>query len=188
MKAFDLTPIISNFYRGILNTDSRPNWEAYVLVGFPFIVALVGVYSPITDSILSTMITALAILFGFTFSSLLTTAQYSGRGDRLEKQVVQETRIGTSYALLVNLLSLISVVLSSIFIVDLNQIATIPLAIISVTVYYLLFHYLLVMIYLMRYLYLLAVGGAFEEPQKRSRNQTSTRTKEDDAAEIKIEQ
>jgi hypothetical protein len=188
MKAFDLTPIISNFYGGILETDSRPDWEAYVLIGFPFIVALVGLYSPITDSILSTMITALAILFGFTFSSLLTTAQYSGRGDRLEKQIVQETRIGTSYALLVNLASLISVVLSSIFIADFSQIASLPLTIISVAVYYLLFHYLLVMIYLMRYLYLLAVGGAFEEARKEPQGRTSVRTEEDDAAEIKIDQ
>jgi len=187
MKAFDLTPIISNFYGGILNTDSRPNWEAYVLIGFPLILALVGFYSPITESTISTMITALAILFGFTFSSLLTTAQYSGRGDRLEKQIVQETRIGTSYALLVNLLSLISVVLSSIFIADFGQIAFLPLAIVSVVVYYLLFHYLLVMIYLMRYLYLLAVGGAFEEPREESRNQGPIKT-EDDATEIRIDQ
>jgi len=167
MRAFDLSPIILNFYRGILDDDERPNWEAYVLLLIPGAASLVGLYRHIDPEFISTMSTSLAILFGFTFSSLLTTAKYSAKGDRIEEIVVQQTRIGTSYALLVNLVSLISVVLVSVFVADYSQLSYSTATAVSIGVYYLMFHYLLVMIYMMRYLYLLTIGGAFEESPSR---------------------
>lgn len=163
MIAFDLRPIVNNFYSGIFNSDSRPNWEAYALLVIPAVLAQAAVFSPVTESKISTISTALAILFGFTFSSLLTTAKYSSKDDRLEQQVVQETRVGTSYALLVNLVSLFLVVGSSVFISNYSNLSYIVSTSLSALIYYSLFHYLLVMVYLMRYLYLLAIGGAFEE-------------------------
>lgn len=164
MKAFDVTPIITNFYRDILESDRRSNSEAYVLWVVPGGLALVALIRPIDSEFMSMMATALAILFGFTFSSLLTTAKYSAKEDRIEEKVVTHTRLGTSYALLMNLVSLIAVVLVSVAVTDYGLLSYPIAAAVSAGVYCLLFHYLLVMVYLMRYLYLLAVGGALEQP------------------------
>jgi len=163
MKAFDITPIVDNFYRDIFESDRRSNAEAYVLLAVPAVLALVAVVRPIDSDFMSMMATALAILFGFTFSSLLTTAKYSSKEDRVEELVVNQTRLGTSYALLVNLMALIAVVMVSIGVTDYEALSPPAAAAVSVPVYYLLFHYLLVMVYLMRYLYLLAIGGALEQ-------------------------
>lgn len=167
-KAFDVTPIVGNFYLDIFESEERSDWEAYVLIGFPAVLSLVAIVRPIDDGFITMMATALAILFGFTFSSLLTTAKYSAKEDRIEEQVVKETRLGTSYALFVNLISLIAVVSVSIAVVDYTALSS-PVAVgVSWVVYFLLFHYLVVMVYLMRYLYLLVIGGAFEEPNSSS--------------------
>lgn len=163
MKAFDVSPIIDNFYRDILENDRRANWEAYALLVFPAMLSLVAFLRPIDSEFVSMMATALAILFGFTFSSLLTTAKYSAKGDRIEEKVVKQARLGTSYALLVNLVALISIVAVSIAVVDYATLPSLAAIATSVVVYFLLFHYLLVMIYLMRYLYVLAIGGALEQ-------------------------
>jgi len=169
MKAFDISPIIANFYRDILESERRSNWEAYTLVLVPIVLAFVGVVRPIDDAFIMMMATALAILFGFTFSSLLTTAKYSEKDDPLEEQVVRETRVGTSYALLANLVSLIAVIGVSIAVIDYDTLSATSAAGVSWVVYFLLFHYLLVMVYLMRYLYLLVIGGAFEEAEPQVR-------------------
>jgi len=171
MKAFDITPIIDNFYLDIFDNDRRSNWEGYILWIAPAILAQVAVIRPIDSEFVSMMVTALAILFGFTFSSLLTTAKYSAKEDRIEERVVKQTRLGTSYALLMNLLTLIAVVVVSIGVTDYNSISQ-PVGIaVSAAVYCLLFHYLLVMVYLMRYLYLLAIGGALEQTEGSERAQ-----------------
>lgn len=169
MKAFDITPIVENFYRDILDSDRRSDNEAYTLLAVPAVLALVGVVRPIDSGFMSMMATALAILFGFTFSSLLTTAKYSAKDDRIEERVVKQTRLGTSYALLMNLVALIMVVGVSIGVTDYGALSQHSAVVLSVGVYFLLFHYLLVMVYLMRYLYLLAVGGALEQTQDRNR-------------------
>lgn len=163
MKAFDITPIIANFYCDIFDSEKRSNWEGYILLSLPALLALVAIVRPIDDEFMTMMATSLAILFGFTFSSLLTTAKYSAKEDRIEEEVVKQTRLGTSYALFINLLALISIVFASIAITDYSTMSQPLGAIISAPIYFLLFHYLLVMIYLMRYLYLLAIGGALEE-------------------------
>lgn len=165
MKAFDVTPIITNFYRDILESDRRSNSEAYTLWIVPGVLALVALIRPIDGEFMSMMATSLAILFGFTFSSLLTTAKYSAKKDRIEEKVVKQTRLGTSYALLMNLVSLIAVVLVSVAVTDYTALSYPVAATVSAGVYCLLFHYLLVMVYLMRYLYLLAIGGALEQPR-----------------------
>lgn len=162
MKAFDLSSIARNFYRDILDDDTRPNSEAYALLLIPSVVSTIAVFRPIDAEFLSMMSTALSILFGFTFSSLLSTARYSAKNDPVEQLVVKQTRLGTSYALLVNLLSLISIIVVSIVVVDYAQLSYTVATGLSFGVYWLLFHYLTVMVYLMRYLYLLAIGGAFE--------------------------
>lgn len=164
MKAFDLTPIIKNFYRGIIENEDRPDSEAYALVVIPGVFSLIAMVRPIDSEFLGMMATALAILFGFTFSSLLSTARYSAKDDRIEQLVVEQTRVGTSYALLVNLVSLISIVVVSVLVEDYSRLSYLAATVGSAIVYALLFHYLLVMVYLMRYLYLLAIGGAFEQP------------------------
>lgn len=163
MKAFDITPIIDNFYLDIYESAHRSNWEAYTLLSIPVLLAQVAVIRPIDSEFMSMMSTALAILFGFTFSSLLTTAKYSAKDDRIEAKVVQQTRLATSYALLMNLISLIAVVLVSIAVADYTRLSYPVATVVSAGVYCLLFHYLLVMMYLMRYLYLLAIGGALEQ-------------------------
>jgi putative effector of murein hydrolase LrgA (UPF0299 family) len=165
MKAFDITPIVNDFYDSIFEDERRSNWEGYSLLFIPAGVALLGFVRQIDGSFISTMSTTLAILFGFTFTSLLTTARYVPTGNQVEKEVVDEARIGTSYALLVNLFSLILIVFISILVVNYQNLSYGFGVIISTAVYYSLFHYLTVMVYLMRYLYLLATGGAFEQPK-----------------------
>lgn len=169
MKAFDVSLIVDNFYRDILESDRRSNWEAYTLLVIPAMLSLVAFFRPIDSEFVSMMATALAILFGFTFSSLLTTAKYSPKQDRIEEKVVKQARLRTSYALLVNLLSLISIVAVSIAVVDYATLSPLAAVTTSVVVYFLLFHYLLVMFYLMRYLYVLAIGGALEESDRYER-------------------
>lgn len=171
MKAFDITPIVRNFYEMILKDNDKSDLEAYILMVLPVGLAQVAIYSHVSRSTLSTITTALAILFGFTFSSLLSAAKYSAKDDPLEKVVVQETRIGTSYALLVNLLTLVLVVGSSIYVVDFTQLSYPAATALSAVIYYMIFHYFLTMIYMMRYFYLLAIGGAFED---NSTNKSST--------------
>jgi cytochrome c biogenesis factor len=168
MKAFDITPIVRNFYQDIFKSDRRSNAEAYALILIPAAFALVGVLRPIDAAFMSMMSTALAILFGFTFSSLLTTAKYSAKEDRIEEMVVKQTRLGTSYALLMNLVALIAVVSVSIGVEDYGTLSPMAATAVSAAVYFLLFHYLLVMVYLMRYLYLLVIGGALEQTQNQS--------------------
>ncbi|MFD1526208.1 MULTISPECIES: hypothetical protein [Halobacteriales] len=163
MKAFDLSPIVRNFYRDIFENDDRPDYEAYALLAIPGLFSLIAFTRPVDSDFIGMMSTALAILFGFTFSTLMTTAKYSTKDDRIEEMVVQQTRVGTSYALLVNLISLISIVLVSVLVEDYSQLSYPVATGISIVVYALMFHYLLVMVYLMRYLYLLAIGGAFEQ-------------------------
>lgn len=164
MRAFDISPIIVNFYRDIFD-DDRSNMEAYIVLVVPAVLALVAFRRPIHEGFISMMTTALAILFGFTFSSLLTTAKYSAKDDPIEEQVVRETRVGTSYALLANLVTLIAVIGVSIMVVDYATLSSPVATGVSWVVYFLLFHYLVVMVYLMRYLYLLVIGGAFEETE-----------------------
>ena len=180
MKAFDVSPIIDNFYRDILENERRPNWEAYALLVFPAILSLVAFFRPIDREFVSMMSTALAILFGFTFSSLLTTAKYSPKGDLIEEKVVKQARLGTSYALLVNLIALVSIITVSIAVVNYATLPPLAAITVSMVVYFLLFHYLLVMFYLMRYLYVLAIGGALEQSGGFEREQR------DDPPEQKI--
>lgn len=167
MKAFDISPIVINFYKDILRSNRRSNTEAYSLVLLPLIFSFVAVVRPIDSDFISMMATALAILFGFTFSSLLTTAKYTAKDDPVEERVVNQTRLGTSYGLLVNLAALISVVVVSIGVTNYGNLSYLVATAISIIVYFLLFHYLLVMVYLMRYLYLLAIGGALEQSPMR---------------------
>lgn len=166
MKAFDLSPIFCNFFRGILDDDDRPDYEAYALLAIPGVLSLIAFYRHVDSEFIEMMSTALAILFGFTFSTLMTTAKYSTKDDRIEEMVVRQTRVGTSYALVINLLSLISVVFVSIFVKDYSQLSYTTATVLSAGIYVLMFHYLIVMVYLMRYLYLLAIGGAFEQPSR----------------------
>lgn len=170
MKAFDISPIVDNFYRDIFENDRRSNAEAYVLLLVPGFLAMVAVVRPMDSEFISMMTTALAILFGFTFSSLLTTAKYSAKEDRIEERVVKQTRLGTSYALLMNLVALIAVVSVSIAVTEYGALSYPTATAVSAGVYYLLFHYLLVMVYLMRYLYLLVIGGALEQSTKTAQS------------------
>lgn len=180
MKAFDVSPIVSNFYRDILDDNRRSDTEAYALIVLPAVMASVAYVRPLNSEFMSTMAMALAILFGFTFNSLLTTAKYTANDDQIEAEVVRQTRLGTSYGLLMNLVALITVVVVSIGVTDYGTLSFPVATALSAFVYLLLFHYLLVMIYLMRYLYLLALGGAFEELSG------SSEMSEDDAEENEI--
>lgn len=162
MKSFDLRSIVNNFYGDILEDERVSDWEAYSLVLLPVVLSQIAIFRPVDHAFMGTMSTALAILFGFTFSSLLTTAKYSPKGDRTEELVVKKAQLGTSYALLVNLVSLITIICTSILVVEYNTLGQISATATSATVYFFLFHYLAVMLYLMRYLYLLAIGGAFQ--------------------------
>lgn len=179
MKAFDVSPIVSNFYRDILDNERRSNWEAYFLLIIPLLLSFISFIRPIDHEFVTMMATALAILFGFTFSSLLTTAKYSPTEDRIEERVVKQSRLGTSYALLVNLIALIAIILVSIAVIDYAGLSTSTSIAISGIIYFLLFHYLLVMLYLMRYLYLLVIGGALEQPETNT--QTPREEKEEKA-------
>lgn len=180
MKAFDVTPIVSNFYRDILGSERRSNWEAYLFLLVPVLLASVAVIRPLDSEFVTMMATALAILFGFTFSSLLTTAKYSPKEDRIEERVVKQARLGTSYALLMNLVALIAIVVVSIAVVDYGTLSQSSAVVLSFIVYGLLFHYLLVMVYLMRYLYVLVIGGALEG------GEASTEAKGEESEERKI--
>jgi len=80
-----------------------------------------------------------------------------------EEIVVRETRTGTSYGLLVNFSALTAIILVTIVISDFSTMPYTLSVIISAFIYYLVFHYLIVMVYLMRRLFLLTVGGAFED-------------------------
>lgn len=171
MKAFDISLIVKNFYRDIFESERRSNAEAYVLVVVPAALASVASVRPIDSEFISMMATSLAILFGFTFNSLLTTAKYSANDDVVEKEIVNQTRLGTSYALLMNLVALIAVVVVSIIVTDYEAFSGLRATITSGVVYFLMFHYLLVMMYLMRYLYLLVMGGALEQPAESSESQ-----------------
>ena len=180
MKGFDLRSIVNNFYRDIFEDETRPNSEAYLLLALPVLFGQIGIFRHVNASFVETMVTSLALLFGFTFSSLLVTAKYTPREDRIEEKVVRETRATTSYALLISLVSLIAVVSISILVVDYNTLSYPVATGLSAGLYYLLFHYLLVMIYLMRYIYLLSIGGAFE--QSRSANSENLDEPEDNEA------
>ena len=185
MKSLDVRPIINNFYRDILKDDARSNWEAYILVILPAAFSLISVLRPIDEQFVSTLSTALAILFGFTFTSLMSTARYSSKDDPLEERVVRETRISTAYALLVNLVSLMAVVGVTIAVIDYSKLGYITATGISAGVYFLLFHYLLVMLQLMRYLYLLAIGGAFEAADQERDNQQRETESQSSETEIR---
>ncbi|MFC4407965.1 hypothetical protein [Haloarchaeobius iranensis] len=178
MRAFDLRSIVNNFYGDILSDKSVSNWEAYSLLVIPFLLAQVAVVRPIDEGFVGTMSTALAILFGFTFSSLLTTAKYTPKDDRNEERVVKKAQLGTSYALLVNLVSLITIVMTSIAVIDYSQLSTLAATATSAVVYFFLFHYLATMLYLMRYLYLLAIGGAFREEESEPQHQEEEEVEE----------
>jgi hypothetical protein len=79
-----------------------------------------------------------------------------------------------------NLAALISVVVVSIAVTNFATLS-LPVAIgISAAVYALLFHYLLVMVYLMRYLYLLVIGGAFEEAETRQPQESEPEAEENE--------
>jgi len=166
MKAFDIRPIINNFYGDIYDDPARSDWEAYALLIAPAVFAQISIIRPIDSGFISTASTTLAILFGFTFSSLLTTAKYTAKEDKTEQMVVRQTRLGTSYALLMNLATLVAVIGASILVKDFGELSYTAATMTSATVYVLLFHYLIVMVYLMRYFYLLAIGGAFEEEEQ----------------------
>ena len=171
MKSIDIRPIVNNFYNDIFEDETRSNWEAYILLFIPSIFSLISIIRPIDSQFISTMSTALAILFGFTFTSLMSTARYSAKDDPLEEEVVRETRISTAYALLVNLCALIAIVGVTIAVVDFSGLGPVEATAISASVYFLLFHYLIVMLHLMRYLYLLSIGGAFESAEQTENNQ-----------------
>ena len=174
MKSLDIRPIVNNFYRDILDDEDRSNWEAYILLVLPLILAQAAIFRHIDAAFMSTMSTSLAILFGFTFNSLMITARYSSKDDRLEELVVRETRLSTAYALLVNLIALLLVVSTSIVIVDYSEVSYMSATVISAGVYFVLFHYLFVMVHLLRYVYLLAIGGAFEEGEDESSNEAQS--------------
>lgn len=163
MKGFDVSPIISNFYESIFFNEKRPNSEGYIILIFPCILAQLAVIRHLEPLFLTILGTALSVLFGFTFHSLLTVAKYTPKDDPVEEEVVRQTRIGTSYGLLVNFTALSTIVFVVILFPNLSGGGYITSTAVSALVYYLVFHYLVVMMYMMRHLFLLAVGGAFEE-------------------------
>jgi len=184
MKSLNVAPIVNNFYRDILNDPKRSDWEAYILVLVPAIVAQISVVRHIDAQFVSTMSTTLAILFGFTFTSLMSTAKYTAKDDPLEEKIVRETRIVTAYALLVNLVALIGIVVFSVIVVDFSTQSYIAATSMSAALYFVMFHYLLVMVHLMRYLYLLSIGGAFEE-RDQGANESNTES-QDPPSDMKI--
>ena len=170
IDSLNLAPIVNNFYRDILEDETRSDWEAYILLVLPGLLSMVSLFRPIDEQFVSTMSTALAVLFGFTFTSLMSTARYSAKDDPVEERVVKETRLTTAYAVLVNLIALIVIVGVTVAVVDYTRLNSIYATALSAGVYFVLFHYLLVMLHLMKYLYLLTIGGAFEEGRSE-RNQ-----------------
>lgn len=184
MKAFDLGSIVNNFYREILDDKDKSDWEAYILVLAPAVLAQIAIFRHIDANFISTTSTALAILFGFTFSSLLATAEYTPDNDPNEEQVVKETRLATSYALLVNFITLVAVIFVSIVVVDYATLGYTEGTALSAGVYYMLFHYLIIMGYLLRYIYLLTQGGAFEDGEQSDHQPPSVKKEESEVIEI----
>lgn len=184
MDAIDLSSIVNNFYEDIFSDPRRSDFEGYVLVLIPLLLAQIAIFRPVDGDFISAMSTALAIFFGFTFSSMMATARYTAKDDPIEKKVVRETRIGTSYALVVNLAALLSVIFTSILVTDYSAIPTIAHVTGSAVVYFFMFHYLIVMVYLMKYMYLLAVGGAFEGESNSSDKKEESDTEEKDTMKV----
>ncbi|WP_153952303.1 hypothetical protein [Halosegnis longus] len=173
MKSLNVAPIVNNFYSQIYDDRQKSNWEGYILLLVPALIAQIAIFRPIDAEFMSTMSTTLAILFGFTFTSLMSTARYSAKDDKVEEKVVRETRTTTAYALLINLSALVLVVGTTIAVVDYASLQYSVATAVSAGVYFFMFHYLMVMVHLMRYLYLLAIGGAFENSENNTQHTQS---------------
>lgn len=163
MKIINVTPIVKRYYCTLWDDRRNPLVDLLVLLGLPTGLALLGLVRPISIDFINTIVRVIAILFGFTFNALVIMSRYSTDGSGKEQKAIETTRTSTLYGLLVSLICLVIAGGITLFNPDFAQISAITHKAISYIVYLFFFHYGMTLLVLIRRLYILAEGGAFED-------------------------
>jgi len=168
----DVTPVVVVHYRRVLDDSPLPAADLFVLLGIPLILAGLGYQYPTTDSLLSRIIPALAILIGFSVNAIILMAQQplrQGESETREEytetqrrgKALKHTRTNTLYALIIGLISLlVSLVVS---VVSQTSQSILVWGILSSILYFFLAHYFITLIMISRRLYILVEKDTFAD-------------------------
>lgn len=157
-------PVIRNHYADIIN-DSPSAWlDLIILLIIPLGISLLAIpFSASMDFVLLTA-TALTILFGFTFNAavLLAGTDYSEKEYTVNK-AIRMTKGNTLYALLIAFVTLVTSFAVFISIESEPYMNGTILVILSGILYYLLTHYLITLLMVLRRLYILLEGNMIDK-------------------------
>ena len=167
----DVTPVIAVHYRRIAKDSPLVIADLFVLLGVPFLIAGVSIRVPVSNGLISRVIPALAILIGFSINAVILMAgeplepgegtqsrtAYSEVKNR--KQALIHTRSNTLYALVVGLLALLMAIISSAVLHA--RLPEMLVTAVSFVLYFLLIHYFITLLMVVRRLYILVEKDSF---------------------------
>ncbi len=146
----NIIPIIRNHYSNIIK-DSPVAWmDLLILLGLPAATVLLVPYYTATVNFVILVVTALTILFGFTFNAaILLSGTNTSELPHEEKRAIEITKSSSLYALLISFITLLysfTVYLA----IDFGSGFFFSIESMSAFLYYLLAHYILTLLVILR--------------------------------------
>jgi len=146
----NVVPIIKGHYSNLIE-DSPVAWmDLLILIGLPILTVLLIPFYTATVDFIILVVTALTILFGFTFNAAILLSGTSTTGlPHDEVKAIEITKSASLYALLISFFTLLYS-FAVYLVIDLGNIFPHSIEVMSAILYYLLAHYLLSLLVILR--------------------------------------
>lgn len=159
MNLINIWPVVSNHFDSLNEDSPSPFTDKLLLVGMPAMVSFLSLQYPVSTSLAKTTITALAILFGFSFNAVILFAgtDYSDKKPK-EQKSIELTEGNTHYSLVIGFSALVFAFL--VFAISKPEPSSSNwlLVIFSYILYFFLLHYFLTLMMILRRLSILISG------------------------------
>lgn len=146
----NIVPIIKNHYSNLVK-DSPAAWmDLLILLGLPAATILLVPYYTATVNFIILVVTSLTILFGFTFNAaILLSGTSISEHPHEEKRAIEITKGSSLYALLISFITLLYS-FAVYVVIDFGGGPFPSIELMSGILYYLLAHYLLTLLVILR--------------------------------------
>lgn len=174
LRIVNVAPIVRDHYGTLWYDSQHPLGYLLVLIGLPFVVSLIGIVIQIDSTLAKWAAGLFGVILGLSGRTAFGLPSIGdGDGER-EKRAVTQLRRGAMYSVLVGVISfIVSLVVTGGFyiannrpeLVDSIENATTPVLIAwlpnvaTIALLFLLFHYLVTMLVLARWLHLMSETG-----------------------------
>lgn len=159
-------PVVDNHYKNIIE-DSPAAWlDMLLLLGVPLVTSLAAYEFQASAKFVKVTISTLTILFGFTFNAVvLLAARDDTDKKRTVRYAISMTKGNAVYALLVAFLTLICSFIVFLITLAPNFVPAIVITLASGVLYFMLSHYIITLLVVLRRLYILIEGNVIDSPK-----------------------